>query len=84
MNSTHRLHTLLQQLDRARIQYTLGRVRDDTVMICVTIPGRRYEIEVFSDETLEVEAFGVQGQIGGQEMVDDLLAKFSNGPDSTA
>jgi hypothetical protein len=31
---THRLYTLLQRLDRARIHYTLARVRNDTVMIC--------------------------------------------------
>ena len=45
----HRLYTLLEQLDRARINYTLARVRNNAVMICATVPGRRYEIEVFAD-----------------------------------
>lgn len=81
---THRLYTLLQRLDRARIQYTLARVRDDAVMICATVPGRRYEIEVFSDGSVEVEVFGADGHVGGQELLDDLLAKFSDGAESTA
>lgn len=81
---THRLYTLLQQLERARIHYTLARVRDDTVMICATVPGRRCEIEVFADGSLEVEVFGGGGPIGGQEAVDDLRANYSDGPESTA
>jgi hypothetical protein len=81
---THRLYTLLQQLERARIHYTLARVRDDTVMIRATVPGRRYEIEVFADGSVEVEVFGGEGPIGGQEAVDDLLANYSDGPESTA
>jgi hypothetical protein len=80
----HRLYTLLQQLERARIHYTLARVRDDTVMICATVPGRRYEIEVFADGSIEVEVFGAEGDIGGQDAVDDLLATYSDGPESTA
>jgi hypothetical protein len=80
----HRLYALLQQLDRARIHYTLTRVRDDTVMIVATVPGRHYEIEVFSNGTLEGEVFVTTGQIGGQEMLDDLFADYSDGPDNTA
>jgi hypothetical protein len=80
----HRLYTLLQQLERGRIHYTLARVRDDTVMICATVPGRRYEIEVFADGSIEVEVFGAKGDIGGQEAVDDLLATYSDGPESAA
>ena len=81
---THRLYALLQQLDRARIHYTLTRVRDDTVMIVASVPGRYYEIEVFSDGTLEVEVFPTTAEIGGQEVLDDLFANYSDGPDSTA
>lgn len=71
-STTHRIYTLLQQLDRARIHYTLARFRDDAIMIRATVPGRRYEIEVFSDGTLEVEILGVEGHIGGQELVNEL------------
>jgi hypothetical protein len=83
---THGLYALLQQLDRARIHYILTRVRDDTVMIVANVPGRRYEIEVFSDGALEVEVFGPTGPIGGQEALDDLFANYSDSdcPEHTA
>jgi hypothetical protein len=82
--TTHVLYALLRKLDRARTHDTLARIRDDAVMVCATVPGRRYEIEVFSDGTVEVELFCTDGRIGGHELVDDLLAKFSDGPESTA
>jgi hypothetical protein len=81
---THRLYTLLQQLERARIHYTLARVREDTVMVCATVPGRRYEIEVFADGTLEVEVFGGAGALAGEAAVDALLADYSDGASPTA
>jgi len=80
----HRIYTLLHQLERARIHYSLARVRDDAIMICATVPGRRYEIEVFSDGRVEVEVFGGEGRIGGQELLDNLIANYSDGSKSTA
>jgi hypothetical protein len=43
-------------------------------MICATVPGRRHEIEIFSGGSMEVEVFGADGRIAGQDFVDDLLA----------
>jgi hypothetical protein len=73
----HLIYRLLEQFDRAKIHYTLRRVREDTIMIEAVVPGRRYEIEVFSDETVEVEVFKSEGSIGDQEVIDELLAKYS-------
>jgi hypothetical protein len=53
-------------------------------MIYATVPGRRYEMEVFADGRIEVEAFGVDGHIRGRHGVDDLLATSPDGPSSTA
>ena len=63
----HRLYPLLQQLERACIHYSLTRVRDDTVMIQAVVPGRRYEIEVFSDGSIEVEIFGTTVDLRGEK-----------------
>jgi hypothetical protein len=52
-------------------------------MICATVPGRRYEIDVSADGSIEVEVFGADGRMGGQEDVDDLIANYSDGPEST-
>ena len=74
----HRLYSLLRQLDQAKIHYTLDRVRDDTVMIHATVPGRRYEIEVFSDGSVEVEVFGVEGAVGSESVLADLLKTYAD------
>jgi hypothetical protein len=74
----HRLYSLLQQLDQAKIHYTLARVRDDAVMIRATVPGKRYEIEVFSDGSVEVEVFDVAGAIVGEDAVEALLMRHGD------
>jgi hypothetical protein len=81
MNSTlHLVYRLLKQLDVAKIHYSLFRIREDTIMIEAHVPGRYYEIEVFPDERVEVEVYKSDGQIGGQELIDELLANYSEKP----
>jgi len=77
-NSPHPLYRILAQLEAAKIHFTLTRVRDETVMIEAQVPGRHYEIEVFASGEIEVEVYKSEGQIGGQELVDELLRDFSN------
>jgi len=72
------VYRLLTQLDAAKIHYTLNRVREETIMIVAAVPGRRYEIEVFEDDHVEVEIFSSEGISGGQEVIDELLANYSD------
>ncbi len=74
----HPLYRILAQLEAAKIHFTLARVRDETVMIEAHVPGRHYEIEVFADGQIEVEVYKSSGDIGGQELVDELLRDFSD------
>jgi hypothetical protein len=53
-------------------------------MIRAKVPGRRYEIEVFSDGSIEVEIFGTTVDLRGEEAVDELLANYSDDSDATA
>jgi hypothetical protein len=75
-DSAHPLYQILAKLDAAKLYYTLDRTRDETVMILVQVPGRHYEIEVFGDGQIEVEVYKSDGNIGGQELVDELLRDF--------
>jgi hypothetical protein len=77
-DSPHPVYRLLEQLDAAKIHYTLSRVRGETIMVEAHVPGRHYEIEVFADGHVEVEVYKSDGQIGGQEAVDDLVREFSD------
>jgi hypothetical protein len=72
------LYALLERLDSAKIHYTLSRVREDTVMVEVHVPGRHYEIEAFTDGSVEVEIYKSDGHIGGQELIEELFRDFSD------
>lgn len=78
MTSTpHLVYRLLEELETAKIHYDLHRLRDDSIMILAQVPGSYYEIEVFPDERVEVEVFKSDGQIGGQEVIAELFANYS-------
>jgi len=77
-DSPHPVYQILAKLDAAKIYYTLDKTRDETVMILAQVPGRHYEIEVLADGQIEVEIYKSSGEIGGQELVDELLRDFSD------
>jgi hypothetical protein len=71
---SHPLYNLLRRLEEAKIYFTMGRHRDDTVLVTLTLAGERVEIEVFEDGHMEVSRFrGGVDIVGGQELVDELI-----------
>ena len=74
----HPLYEILWKLDAAKIFYTLGRHRSDYVTIHVTVPGRRYEIEVASNGEIETSCFsGNEDLNSGIEEIEKILEAFS-------
>lgn len=71
------LTQFLDQLEKARIYYTLTRHREDTIMVQVTVPGERWEIEFLADGTVEVEKFISSGEIYSEEALIELIAMFA-------
>ena len=69
---THVL-AFLERLDQAHIWYRLEHVRD-SLMVCVTVPGERWEIEFFADGQIEVERFLRSGPIADASSLDALFA----------
>jgi hypothetical protein len=72
---------LLQRLREAKIFYTLRQVRDDALMIDVSVPGQRWEIEFvdYGDEfQVEIERFVSNGHIDDESALAELFAKFSD------
>ena len=65
----------LQRLDDAKIWYRLDRVRD-AIMVTVTVPGERWEVEFFEDGLIEVERFVSTGTIENEDMSDQLIRKI--------
>jgi hypothetical protein len=72
----HTLTTFLKQLEHGHIHYTLASHRDDTIMVCVTVPGERWEIEFLGDGSVEVERFISSGEIGGEEVLAELWTQY--------
>jgi hypothetical protein len=68
----------LKQLEKANIHYTLASHRDDAIMVLVTVPGERWEIEFFGDGAIEVERFISNGQLYGEETLHELLTRYAD------
>lgn len=68
----------LDNLEQARISYTLARHRDEALMVCVAVPGERWEIEFLKDGSVEIERFNSDGEIYGEEALDELFAHYSD------
>lgn len=80
---THPLFYLLEQLEEAKISFTLGRCRPDTVLVSLTLVGERVEVDVFDDGHMEVSRFlGKEDVVGGEELVKELIAKNRDDPAS--
>ena len=71
---SHSLFTLLSDLEAAKIHFTLGRHRPDTVLVTITLVGERVEVDVFDDGHMEVSRFiGNESVVGGAELVAALI-----------
>jgi hypothetical protein len=68
-----KLTTFLKQLEQANIHYTLASHRDDAIMVVVTVPGERWEVEFMHDGSVEIERFVSNGEICGEEALHELL-----------
>lgn len=73
-----RLTEFLGELEQKRIHYQLAHFREETLMVLVTIPGQRWEIEFFGDGSVEIEKFMSSGEIYGESALSELFAKYSD------
>lgn len=76
LNPFEKVLGFLSELDRRKIFFKLTRVRDESIMVEITVPGERWEVEFFGDGRVEVEVFKSPGIIGGEEKLDRLLKDF--------
>jgi hypothetical protein len=73
-----KLTTVLKQLEEAHIHYTLACHREDAIMVLVTVPGERWEVEFLGDGSIEVERFLSNGEIYSEEALHELLTKYAD------
>ncbi len=75
MNNYDRLLDFLCELEQENIHYTLEHNREDSIMILAVTPGRRWEIEFFSDGHIETEGFVSEG-VESREAAEAHLEQF--------
>jgi hypothetical protein len=72
-----RLARFLEQLRDASIHFTARTARREAVMIEISVPGERWEVEFLEDGSVEVERFVTTGGIQDERALADLFARFS-------
>ena len=72
------LAQFLEQLRDASIHFTVWSVRPGAIMVNVTVPGERWEVEFLDDGSVEVERFLSTGKIIDASALTDLFARFAD------
>ena len=57
MSAFKKFEELVKRLDKLRVPYDIKHVREGSLLIVVATPGKRWEVEVMEDGSLEVEIF---------------------------
>jgi len=66
----------LERLEAANLHYVLGHYRE-SVNVQVAVPGERWEVEFFDDDTVEIEVFKSDGVlITGTDKLKELIDKY--------
>ena len=73
--SSHPLFELLERLEAAKIHYVLKRIRDETIMVEVHVPGEIWEIEFFASGEIEIEIFRSDGTIHDADAIQSLFER---------
>jgi len=79
MAKLSKLTEFLDRLDGADIHYTLSSVRESAVLVGVTVPGQRWEIEFMADGDVEIEVFKSDGEIQDYSIIEDLFERHAAG-----
>jgi len=68
----------LEQLRAAHIHYALSDPTEGAIMVQISVPGERWEVEFHQDGTVGVEVFASSAGVQGPEIIEDLFQRFSD------
>ena len=77
MKTIKSLITFLETLEERGIYYKLDKIRD-SILVEVTVPGQRWEIEFMNDGSIEIEKFLSDGTIFDGDELEVLFRDFSD------
>ncbi len=75
MAKLSKLTDFLDRLDEAEIHYHLSSLREGAVMVEITVPGERWEVEFMADGKVEVELFKSDGELHDKSMLEELFER---------
>jgi hypothetical protein len=78
MKPTAPLIDFLCRLEAAKIHFSLSRIRDETVMVEIAVPGEHWEVEFFADGTIEIERYRSNGKIEDASALKELFERFGD------
>ena len=72
----------LEKLEENHFYYRLNKVRENSIMVEIAVPGERWEVEFITyddkEYVVEVERFISNGEIGNEKELDVLFDEFSD------
>lgn len=68
----------LNKLENKSIYYRLNKIREESVMVEIVVPGQRWEIEFMIDGTIEIEKFVSDGEIYDDKELEFLFKEYSH------
>ena len=71
------LINFLDKLEKSKIYNRLNKVRDG-IMVEISLPGERWEVEYMKDGNIEIEKFVSDSQIFSENELEVLFANFSD------
>ena len=77
MDKLNELINFLDKLDDVKLRYRLNKIRD-SVLVEITVPGERWEVEFMTNGEIVIEKFLSDGQMFGKEEIDILFRDFSD------
>jgi len=72
------LISFLNKLEDKKIFYKLSKIRNESILIEVTVPGQKWEIEFMENGDIEIEKFLSDGTIYERNELDVLFREFSD------
>ncbi|HMN16512.1 MAG: hypothetical protein HND40_08200 [Ignavibacteriota bacterium] len=72
------LISFLNKLEGKKMFYYLSKIRNESILIEVTVPGQKWEIEFMENGDVEIEKFLSDGKIYGKNELEILFQKFSD------
>ncbi|MFJ7730220.1 hypothetical protein ACIQXV_29605 [Neobacillus sp. NPDC097160] len=68
----------LNKLEDSNIFYKLNKVRNEAIMVEITVPGQRWEVEFMEDGIVEIEKFISDGDFYDVKEIETLFKDFSD------